>query len=260
MALVAILSSGGGGSNGLLTGLANYWGMTEAANGTRADTVGSKNLSDVNTNVGQTSGLAALGNAAVFTNTAAILRNTAYGLGSGSFTISLWVRFTSLDPTSGGFYPYPFGIHKASDTGIYCDLYSNSTKASIGGDGLFHFEMDDASAGAHYSSVAADPGDGIVTGANYLLVCGYDAGPGELFLRVNGGSVSRAAKHASLNIATVRTADGLTFGNYADDSGADGYGVDGREQQGAVWHRALSLSEMNSLYAGGAGLAFAAWD
>jgi hypothetical protein len=86
-------ATGGGGASSLLTGLVSYWNLNEPS-GPRIDSAGSNNLTDNNT-VGSTTGK--LGNAASFVAAnSEYLSSTSAALDlTGSYSISVWLRFTS---------------------------------------------------------------------------------------------------------------------------------------------------------------------
>jgi hypothetical protein len=86
-------ATGGGGASSLLTDIDAYWKMDETS-GPRIDSAGSNNLTDNNT-VG--SAIGKIGNAASFVaaNSEYLSSGGAALALTGSYSISVWVRFTS---------------------------------------------------------------------------------------------------------------------------------------------------------------------
>jgi len=208
-----------------MSSLVAVWTMDEdVLSGTRVDSVGGNNLTDVNSKVGSVRGWAAAG-AAMFTNTTGVILrhadNATLGAGPGvSFTISFWAM--GLHANSGG-----IGEWNQSSTVDY----------------LYHFdsgilEVSDLSDTQQLLSPTVAP-----TGATtwHHVVFGFDNNTGLLFLQVDGGT--RDTKSIS---GVRRSGQNFDVGSIPLAMVDELY----------LWKRALTSAEVVSLYNGGYGMAY----
>jgi hypothetical protein len=224
------------GGSSLLRGLTSYWKMDEVliVGGTRVDSRGTQNLTDVNTNVQYNAGSGIL--ASKFAEFIAAdatkflqASSTPY-LANASFTLSGWLNWAA---TLGG--PQ---IAKWGSTHEYL-LWDQTGNTPI------KWQAVESGTSTTKSLNVALTG---LSGLWAYVTVGYDDINKQLFAYVN--AVSQGT--TSINGVNTTT-EPLVFGNFSPGSGV---GDQSGFQDWGFWRRVLSSAEVTRLYNGGAGLAF----
>lgn len=216
----------------LLTGLISYWNLNEAS-GSRADSVGGNNLTDVNT-VGSTTGV--VGNCADFVeaNSEALTSTSGdFDFGDTTFTFAGWVWFDDLSVSFG----FPFIIDRStSGSTSQFELFVAPT-----GGLLFRFN----------GTTQASFGSGtLTTGQWYFIVASYDAAGDEISLQIDNGTAHTAS--LSGGILTPGAGD-LTLGGRFNGTALF---LDGRLDEWGAWSRLLTTQEKDDLYNSGSGTTY----
>lgn len=166
---------------------------------------------------------------------------TSWSLGNGSMSMSCWVNVTTA-PTSGNIVCMMSSFNGATD--VYYGLeYWNTAGLTIKGR-RGKFGVGDES---------VDSVQTMTTGTWYHLVFTYDGANGNLY--VNGSLAAGP---------TAMSGDGSssnTTGAYVGGSVQDGFGTahipfSGLIDEVGVWTRAITSTEVTTLYNGGAGLQY----
>ena len=221
----------GGGSSSLNVGLISFWNLEEAS-GTRADAVGSNNLTDNNT-VTQAAGK--ILNAAQFTAAnseyLSIADNAALSVGDISFTVSAWIYLDSLgaDRTV---------LSKDNGAGVY-DLRVTNTNRVLW--------LVRQSGGADCGRVTATNFGALSASTWYHVVAYHDADANEVGVVINSGTPQTASTTGtpfddSVAFAVGRHSDG-SFPQYWN----------GRIDAVGFWKKKLSTSEIATLHNAGSG-------
>jgi len=227
-------------NSSLATDLVSYWELEEAS-GTRVDSHGSNDLTDVNT-VGQAAGIQ--GDGADFENT-----NTEYltitdasqtGLGlSGSLSISCWVKFESTPSSGAG-----FGI-VTKDNLTTASAYFLSVFNSSGT--LYLYNQVNRTTSIIVQNFASWAPS---TGVWYHLVLTFNASTGALICYVNGSSY---VTNTNASVTSVQN-NSLNFSIGAHHTGTRPF--DGVIDEVGIWSRALSASDVTTLYNSGSGIPY----
>jgi large repetitive protein len=218
----------------LLNDLESYWSLDEPS-GDAVDAHGDNNLTD-NNGVGTAAGI--IGNGRDLerdsSQSLSIGDNVSLSFGDESFTVSAWFNLESL-PTSG----QVFGIvQKWGGT-------KNEYRLSVGrtfGTPLVQFEI----SGPTGATFGANFATSLSTGAWFHVVLVHDADLDVVSCIVNNGTPTTGSYAAGVN----------------DSNGAFklGDGFDGVLDEIGVWRRVLTAAEVASLFNGGNGLSYAAFD
>lgn len=219
----------------LSTDLVSYWELEEAS-GTRYDSHGSNDLSDINT---VTQGTGKQGNCADFeaSNTEYLRISSNSSLKPASGSISLWINFESV-PAAEKF------IFDTGDAGGTLNLAVNSSKKFYG--------RTEYGVSGGTQKTATYTGLTVATATWYHVV--YTYGPTAVYLYVNGSQVA-SSTFASLGDAYARASTYVTLGNYGN-GGA--YCIDGLIDEVGLWSRQISADDVTALYNSGDGIPYEA--
>jgi len=217
----------------LTTSLISYWKLDETS-GTRADSVGSNNLTDNNT---VTQAVGKLGNSAQFTiaNSEYLshIDNASLSIGSTDFTISAWVYLDTK--TSNMVFVSKYG--GGGGNGEYALYYKLSADAFA----CSTFPQLDAS---------VTPPGGVQTGQWYFLTCSHNATTHTNTITVNNTWTNTSAAGTEPSDTIAEFAIGRFQG-----SGSTMY-FNGRVDSVGFWKRILAAGEITTLYNSGAGLEY----
>jgi hypothetical protein len=218
----------------LTNGLLAYWALEEAS-GSRADSVGSNTLTDVNS-VGQASGI--IGNAASFvaaSNTAlTITDNTTLSVGSVSFTISAWFYKNALGSNQ-------FFLSKGTGGGGSTTEYQLNITAT----NLLQFGTSNGTTAVTLNSIGT-----ITASAWHHVVAWYDSGADTINLRLNNAALRSTA---ALGRGGYDSGGNFSLGRFHALTTVD---WDGRIDEVAFWKRTPTTAEQDELWNGGAGKAY----
>jgi len=217
----------------LLTGLKGYWPMDEAS-GTRADAIGGNHLTDHNS---VTSATGKVNKAAQF-----IAENLEYLTVtpnanlqvSGNFSIAGWFYLFNL-PTM------VFACQDGATAPARCWLLSYVA----GGTTRFQFTVYD-NAGAQ-DTVTANNFGAPLAGQWYFIACTRDGS--NIKISVNGGTQDSTASTRT----PTTTSQEVVFGAQPDGLGGYQNWTNCRIDEFGFWNKALSTSEITSLYNNGVG-------
>lgn len=230
---VAVAPTLGGESLGV-SNLVSYWTLDEAS-GTRIDSRGSRNLSDNNT---VTSATGVQSNGAVFDN--ANDEYLSYLVPEGddlyfddnaSFSISLWVKFTTVSGTI-----WVFGMDGTGSTSGLYTLYSTGARLT--------FAMQDASS-TDIKTVAVD--SDIEDDTWYMVTCAYDSTAGVIKIKLNDGDYVTTAYSGG-----VRTPDSYPNLFTVGKNGIQYF--DGSIDEFSIWNKVLDDDETAVIYNNGGGI------
>lgn len=202
----------------LSNGLIHYWNLNETA-GARANAI-----TPAWTLAGGDYGAGKRGNAAYIDLDNSLTRNSLAGsqLGSGSFTIALWVKFTTVGTTE-----------------LFEVLYAPALPRELRVEGgAYNFSLWDSS----FNHAQAD-GPAVTTGVWHSVVAWFDTVTMKTYL-----SIDNAAPVVSA-VALVDLADAGTCSLTVNTPDTTVALID----EIAVWNRALISDERTELYNGGAG-------
>lgn len=217
------------------------WTLDESSSGTRADSVGSDDLTDNNT-VGSAAGK--FSNCAQFVSanseSLSVLHSSANSPGNSDFTVSFWLKLTSKSASqmlvyksSGGSGEYAIGYGSGSDR-LYVQVFGSINFGTL-------------------TQVVANNFGSPPTDTWMLVVVTHDATADVVSISVDGGTADTGSHTAGIyqpGVGTLRIgADNFSSG-YADVCIDDltiliGY--------------ALDSTETSELYNSGTGVAFADW-
>jgi hypothetical protein len=219
------------GGSSLLRNLTSYWKMNEASVGTRVDSRGTQNLTDVNGNViyNTGSGILANVNAAFvpYVASKALQASSTPYLANASFTLSGWVDWAA---TVGGPQIAKWG------TGHEYMLWDQNGSSPI--------KWQAVEAGSLSTKVLNVT---LSSGAWTYVTVGYDDTNKQLFAYVN--AVSQGTTSCN---GVNTTSEILTFGNFSVIGTSD----QSEFQDWGFWRRVLTPAEVTRLYNGGSGLAY----
>lgn len=218
---------GGGGGNGLLTGLVSYYKLDEAS-GSALDAHSSNNLTE-NGTAGTTTGIingsrSSAGGANYFS----LASPTAFQNASVSW--SGWIRFTSISA-----YMTPGGL---TNGGAWTEGYGFYVEGGV----LKWF----------VNSYSTDPAvsAALSTGVTYHFVGTFDDSTKDLKLYINGSLVD--TKTRSVSVAYTSVDLKLMFLG-------TGTNLDGWVDESAFWSRALSSTDVTAIYNAGACLPYGSY-
>lgn len=222
----AASSVGGGGLD--QSRLHAYWTMDEAS-GPRADSIGSRTLSDINT---VTSATGLIGNAASFDGSNSEFLSVSlaeddalYFQGANAnFSIVLWVKFGSMSGT----FPVITMAGAGSANGLY-SVYMTG--------GKIRFEVQEAASTTLISAESAS----IQDSTWYMLTCVHDSTAGKIKIKVDDGAFVETAFTGGIRIPS-------SYPNilYIGTSGS--YYFTGEIDEVSIWNEALSDADLGVLY------------
>ena len=218
-------------NSSLATNLGSYWELEEAS-GTRVDSHGSNDLTDVNT-VGTATGIQ--GNGADFerSNTEYLISSTGPGI-TGDWSISFWLKQESQTINQ-----WPITSYTSGEGGILLRVNSDGKLfAQFGNGGTVSKTVTTASQ--------------ITIGSWYHVVFTSDvsAGTNGYTVYVNGSSVALTADTSTAT--SVGAQANMTIGAL----GAGTQPFDGVIDEVGIWSRILSASDVTTLYNSGAGIPY----
>lgn len=207
--------------------MVSHWKLDEAS-GTRADSHGTNNLTDVNT---VTSAAGVLGNAAEFTaansERLSIASNATLQMGPIDFTLCAWVYLNGTGTS-----------RTIMSKGNEYWLEYSSTGPQ------FRFAYVDS--GGNTRDVFASTFGSPSSGSFNFVVAWYESATQTLYIQVNNGTVD-----SEVQVNPVNAAAGALFA-LGSRNGAVFH--DGRTDAVGVWKRILTSDERTRLYNSGAGL------
>lgn len=231
----AEVAAGVAGPSSLLTGLVSYWPLGEAS-GTRADSVGGNDLTDNNT---VTQGGGKIGNAADY-----VAVNSEYLSKSDNASLDFTTAFS--------FQAWIFGSSLTANACI-------AAKWAYATDGCWSIQVDGDGTGIliFVADAANDPGNNwrqfesasLTDMAWYHIVVTYAAG--EVKLYVNGTEAEAGSSAGVIPVSLRNSGAELRLGSF------EGLGRywQGREDEAALWSRALTAGEVTTLFNSNSGLA-----
>lgn len=222
------VAAGGGGSNGLLTGLLAVYELQ--ADG--SDSHGSYGLSLSGSAATHSTGV--IGSCFAGMGANRYTRSNDIFTGTGAMSMAGWVKQSSVDPSGAG--AFAIGGFSSRDT-IICGIESGGvlTLRFFGGSATFGSGYAD---GNWHHIVVAKP-----SGADGFGCSVY----------VDGSSVSRSGgSNTSSSISIGSTSFLVGYGNI----GGSAKDVD----ELCIWSKALSATDASNLYNSGSGLAYASFD
>ncbi len=222
----------------LLTGLAAYYKLNEAAGTTRLDSLGVNDLTDHNT-VGSSPGKIA--NAADFVSAStqylSCADNSAFQMGVGDFSMAAWFKFSNSDDT-GSYLPIAWYGRPQSATGYGIGIIDAGATAVVIGivnDGVTGKEVD----------YETNIGDGLW----HFVVATFDRA-GNLSVILDNGTPKTSSMITVLG--SVNNANGFAIGAAYDAT----HPLDGSVDEVGIWNRLLTGPEINDLWNGGAGFTY----
>ena len=222
-------SFGGGGSSGgtLTNSMISFWRMDDAADSTRVDAYDGNDLTDLGSNVAQTTGI--LTNAASFdggNKTLSHADNAALSVTAQDFTLQCWVKLGSI-----------------ADNQAVCGKWGavGNYVIYVTGDKFVFFRQDASGGGNH--SVTANTFGALSTGVWYHVVAVQDFTNSQLLIYVNNISDTSSSSDAGLDGTAA-----FTVGQF-DGGGAI---LTGDVDLVGFWKRALTAGDVSLLYNSGA--------
>lgn len=226
---------------GLKQSLVAHWRLEEAAGATRADSVGTNNLTDVGT-VAQTTGK--IGNGInVYSSDAKYLTAVDsdcpnLSMGDVDFTIAAWVQLYATPASS--FYAVSKGLNGANNneyilgfngaTQLYAFIVANNTNSTT----------------VNASDFGLPP-----TSTWAFVVAWHDSVLNTINICVNNGTVNSVARTGgSYDSTNAFNIGGINSGSVL---------WNGLIDEVSVWRRVLTAAEIAALYNGGNGLPLGAW-
>ena len=219
----------------ILDNLEAHWKLNEAS-GTRVDSHGSNDLTDINT-VLQAAGK--IGNAAQFQDSNSerlfVADNASLSMGDIDFSFAAWVYLDSKPAEQ--MYVFSKGLVSAN---AEYQLYWNDAADRF----TFRVSDDTTSQGENADNLGAPS-----TATWYFIMCWHDATANTINIKVNDGTVDSAA----YSLGSYDSIRPFTIGARSDGSSHNRF-WDGRIDSLSVWKRVLTAQEQTDLYNGGAGL------
>lgn len=225
----------------LATNLVSYWELEESS-GTRVDSHGSNNLSDIST---VTSATGKQGNAADFefsnSERLRITDATQTGLdGMTKLSVSAWVYAESHTAT----YPQIVGKWQEASNRCYA-------LCKVGSAYRFYVSQTGGATIATVASITAP-----ATGVWHHVVGTFEAGTNNLKIYVNGTLENSAT---ATSISSIHNGTNSFYIGYTDLFASNSAGYwDGLIDEVGVWDKVLTASEVTDLYNSGNGLPYEA--
>ena len=209
----------------LTTNIVSYWKFNESS-GNAADSVGSNTL----TNTSVTYGTGKINNGAIFNGSAYYATTNVPLTGTSNYSVNFW------------FYQ---GTQIAANTYVFYQWGTASSKAAS----AITYEYNSGTRRMDFGDYAADVFYTVTLAANAwtMITKTYDGSNFRLYL--NGSLVSTQAG-SGINIGSTKGRIGVDINN---DAGT--FAVGTLDEMG-VWSRALSGTEITTLYNSGAGLQY----
>ena len=215
-------------SAALTDGLVSFWGLNETS-GTRADNIGSNNLSVVGSAVTGVGGK--VGNSALFqdasTGYLSVANNSSFNTSGGDFSISLWVY-----------------LNNRTGTQVFASKYSS------GGYAIYYESISSAFMFSTYAGGGLTTGSALGnpnTGTWYHIVGVHDSVANTNTMRINDQYENTITSVTD----QPDTAGPFTIGAF----GSGGlYTANGRVDAVGFWNRKLTSGEITTLYGGGNGV------
>jgi len=214
--------------------LVSYWIMDEAS-GTRVDSHGSNDLTDVNTVLSSAGCVSTVGADFERSNNEYFSISSATGTGlngTGDFSYQEWVNFETVP---GGYPNY--------QTGSNLGWYDNSHRAYTIYYGGIDVSVSSTGSGGTTATLSWTP-----TGSTcYHVVYMYDASAQAIYLYVDGVLVDS-------DVGTLPSSRYATDGSFYISGDTDaGQAFDGIKDNVAFWNRLLTEDEIIELYCNGEG-------
>lgn len=229
-------AAAGGGGTTLLTDLYGYWNLTESS-GTRADgTANALTLTDNNTVTGQAAGGPGGQDVSQFTlaNSEFLSRNSETALQTGdiAWAFACWVYLDAVGANRGI-------AGKGTLVGGF-EWWLGYTHSAT------NFQFTAASTLVSATSLGAPS-----TSTWYFIVVEHDPTANTVSIQVNDGTIDSASTGGNAGASNA-----LVFAIGRVSQLSPEY-MDGRMAMCGFWKRALTTQERTTLYASGAGLAYA---
>lgn len=216
----------------LTTDIVSYW-MFEEASGTRSDSFSSNNLTDTNSNVGQTTGKK--NNCAEWVDANQIRKlmhsdNAELSPGDTDFTFAGWVWIDN----NGGNRPIISKGTWNTETPSTCE-YALVFRA---GTNVLRWSVSNGTTITELNSSGT-----LSTGAWYFVEVWHDATNNEIGLRIDNGTANTASHSGGV----ANTAEDFNFGSFPGSFHI------GRTDEWGYWSKLLSSQERSDLYNAGNG-------
>jgi hypothetical protein len=223
------------------TGLISWWSLDETS-GTRADSHGTNDLTDVNT-VGYASGK--ISNAGDFeadnNESLYIASNSDVTTGNIDFTFCGWAYFESLGGAGTGRV-----IAGKYDTNATIKREWLLYRERVGGTGFLTFAVSSSGTAITDTIQVVDPS----LSTWYFYVCWHDSVNNTINLQINNGTPISKSYSAGVATSSARFALGALLSN---NSPYAPYAMDGLIDEASFWKRVLTSDERTWLYNSGNG-------
>ena len=226
----------------LNVGLGSYWNLNEAAGATRIDAAGNgRDLVEFNGPIPTTAGIISLATqfSIASSNDLRRLAGSAYGIGKGDFSTSIWVNHPGGPITGQAQFCIVVGDLGQPNVGFYLGHVDRQIVYGVGNS--------DAGAGGDTSIAAFAPGVAFPPSTWTHLVATYEQATLTMSVYVNNVFHHSATPGANpapdvSEIAPIRLGGfaGLQFSDHALDAAG-------------VWTKLLTADEITELYNGGVG-------
>lgn len=223
------------------TSLVAHWRLEEDSDGTRDDAIGANNLEESS---GDTIPRAA-GKLGTYSadleyseiDSLSIADTADLSMGAEqSFTLVAWVNIESTGPSYAPIISK--GVTTGSGTNEFAVYYRGSTTK-------FYFGMSD---GASAEQTLTQSGTTADTGVWHLVVAIHDATANKMYLSIDGDATP---DEASRTAGSFDSSGAFYIGRFGSTTTLS---WDGQIDSVSVWKRALSTSEIEALWAAGAGV------
>lgn len=224
--------------NSLLSGLVSYWTFNETS-GTRADSLGTNDLSILSSTPPGTTSSGVIGNATAIVGTTTqdylCSPNNSSQSPTGSFTFAGWVYLQGIVPQ-----PWIFGNIDGSgnNRGYFLTVRLGVFELQLSNDGT-------TPAFANASTLGLP-----ATGTWYFIQTGYNTSNSTAFISVNGGTIDTGSFTGPNN----STIENLCWGNQTADGLGSYSGIN--INQWGYWNRVLTSGEISTLYKSGTGTTY----
>jgi hypothetical protein len=234
---------GAGTASSLLTGLLGYWNLNETSGTTMADSLGVNALTLDGTATVNATGI--LGKAVDFNNNTTYLGGLALpnNFTAGKFTsntvsISMWVNLTAT-PTQPFYF---FDLHNTNESGR---IYANYVPAD--GPVIYFACMPATPNWDEYTYTSSLPAVG--QWQHLVFVC-KGIGTDSILIYLNGTEVHNRQFDM---ITAIDTDLGGNFDVFGNTEYTNGDAMYGKMDEVGIWNRALTATEVTTLYNAGAG-------
>jgi len=224
--------------NGLLNGLISVWELDETTGTIAYDSYGSNDATNINCTINQSG---KIGTSYLFnSNTDAVVCGDIDLASNSSMTITYWVYYVAIQGSGVNKYDYGTGNRSYIAGG-----YGTNARFVVSTDGTFNS-----------TSIKDYRGNSTLTTGSWIHMCfTFDSGDTRIY--VNGIEDTPYTKSADGSITTIYQSNvDMRAGAYLNNGVPTGTGFSGYVDQIAIWDRALSATEIASLYNSGNGLAY----